>query len=55
MQVHDELVFDVDEERVDEVARLAAGSMVSAYELDPPLEVEVKIGDRWGAVEPYGG
>ena len=54
MQVHDELVFDVDEERVDEVARLAAGSMVSAYELDPPLEVEVKIGDRWGAVEPYG-
>ncbi|MDP9457730.1 MAG: DNA polymerase I [Actinomycetota bacterium] len=53
MQVHDELVFDVDEDRVDEVARLAAESMVAAYDLHPPLEVEVKVGDRWGRVEPW--
>jgi DNA polymerase-1 len=52
MQVHDELVFDVDEERVDEVAALAAGRMVAAYDLDPPLEVEVKAGERWGRVAP---
>ena len=52
MQVHDELVFDVDEERVDEVAVLAAERMVAAYDLDPPLEVEVKAGDRWGRVRP---
>ena len=49
MQVHDELVFDVDEERVDEVAGLAAERMVAAYDLHPPLEVEVKVGERWGA------
>src|ERR687894_429995 len=50
MQVHDELVFDVDEERVEEVAALAAERMVAAYDLDPPLEVEVKVGERWGRV-----
>ena len=53
MQVHDELVFDVDEARVDEVASLAAERMVAAYDLDPPLEVEVKAGERWGRVDPW--
>ena len=53
MQVHDELVFDVDEERVDEVAALVAESMVAAYALYPPLEVEVKVGERWGRVRPW--
>ncbi|HEU4848188.1 MAG TPA: DNA polymerase I [Rubrobacteraceae bacterium] len=52
MQVHDELVFDVDEDRVDVVAGLAADRMVAAYDLEPPLEVEVKTGERWGRVEP---
>jgi DNA polymerase-1 len=51
MQVHDELVFDVDAERVEEVARLAVERMVAAYELYPPLEVEAKVGERWGQVE----
>jgi DNA polymerase-1 len=52
MQVHDELVFDVDEDRVDVVAALAADRMVAAYDLEPPLEVEVKAGERWGQVRP---
>lgn len=48
MQVHDELVFDVDEDSVDEVAKLARERMVAAYDLDPPLEVEIEVGERWG-------
>lgn len=52
MQVHDELVFDVDEDRVDEVANLAVDRMVAAYDLRPPLEVEAKSGVRWGQVSP---
>ena len=52
MQVHDELVFDADESRIEEVAALAAERMVAAYELYPPLEVEVKAGERWGRVRP---
>ena len=53
MQVHDELVFDADEERVEEVAALAAERMVAACDLHPPLEVEVKVGERWGRVRPW--
>jgi DNA polymerase-1 len=52
MQVHDELVFDVDEDSVEEVADLAVDRMVAAYDLRPPLEVEAKVGDRWGQVRP---
>src|ERR687898_433781 len=52
MQVHDELVFDVDEDRVKTVGALAADRMVAAYDLEPPLEVEVKSGERWGQVRP---
>src|SRR3712207_4570599 len=55
MQVHDELVFDVDEARVDEVAALAVERMIAGYALDPPLEVEVKVGERWGRVDPWTG
>jgi DNA polymerase-1 len=55
MQVHDELVFDVDEDRVDVVGALAADRMVAAYDLEPPLEVEIKAGKRWGQVKPIGG
>src|ERR671912_59521 len=52
MQVHDELVFDVDEDRVEEVAGLAVDRMVTAYDLRPPLEVEAKVGELWGRVSP---
>jgi DNA polymerase-1 len=52
MQVHDELVFDVDEDRVEEVADLAVERMIAAYDLRPPLEVEAKVGERWGRVRP---
>ncbi|MGB3683719.1 MAG: DNA polymerase I [Rubrobacteraceae bacterium] len=51
MQVHDELVFDVEADRVEEVARLAVERMIAAYDLYPPLEVEAKTGDRWGRVK----
>jgi DNA polymerase-1 len=52
MQVHDELVFDVDEDRVRTVAALATDRMIAAYDLEPPLEVEIKVGERWGRVGP---
>ena len=52
MQVHDELVFDADVDAVAGVAALAEEEMVAAYDLRPPLEVEVKVGERWGQVRP---
>jgi DNA polymerase-1 len=51
MQVHDELVFDADADRVEVVGALAVDRMVAAYDLNPPLEVEVKAGERWGQVQ----
>jgi DNA polymerase-1 len=53
MQVHDELVFDAD--RVEVVGALAADRMVAAYDLNPPLEVEVRAGERWGQVRSILG
>jgi DNA polymerase-1 len=52
MQVHDELVFDVDRGQEEMVAALAIDRMVAAYDLHPPLEVEAKVGERWGRVRP---
>ena len=52
MQVHDELVFDVDKGWEEQIADLAVERMVAAYALHPPLEVEAKAGERWGRVKP---
>ncbi len=47
LQVHDELVFEVPESEVSEVAALAAECMSTAYQLRVPLKVDVKVGSNW--------
>ncbi len=47
MQVHDELVFEVKEDMVDELIPQICQQMESAAELDVPLIVEAGIGDNW--------
>ena len=47
MQVHDELVFEVAEDAVDEVAPIIAERMSGAAELAVPLVVDVGVGDNW--------
>ena len=47
LQVHDELVFEVAEARVKEVAGTVAGLMESAMELSVPLRVDVGTGRTW--------
>ena len=47
MQVHDELVLEVPEAEVDEVAATLATLMSSAAELVVPLLVDVGVGDNW--------
>ncbi|MEJ2450021.1 MAG: DNA polymerase I [Gammaproteobacteria bacterium] len=48
MQVHDELVFEVRTERVDDVIAIIREHMVRAAELTIPLTVDVGVGDNWG-------
>jgi DNA polymerase-1 len=47
LQVHDELLLEVPETEVSAVRELVRAEMVAAYPLDPPLAVEVGVGDDW--------
>jgi DNA polymerase-1 len=51
LQVHDELVFEVPKEELDEMQRLVPDIMSSAVKLVVPLKVDVKIGEKWGQLE----
>jgi DNA polymerase-1 len=52
LQVHDELVLEVDEARLIEIASLVRDIMEHAYELVVPLVVEVKAGKNWDEMTP---
>ncbi len=47
MQVHDELVFEVDEDAVDEVGRTVRDLMAQVADLSVPIEVDVGVGTSW--------
>ncbi|WP_287409110.1 DNA polymerase I [Oceanithermus sp.] len=47
LQVHDELVVEAPEERVEETARTVKATMEEAWKLDVPLAVEVGVGRDW--------
>jgi len=47
MQVHDELVFEIKEEKVDEYVKIINLLMESCVSLDVPLVVEAGVGDNW--------
>jgi DNA polymerase-1 len=47
LQVHDELVFEVPENEIPEVAALARDAMSRALELSVPLQVDVSVGTNW--------
>ena len=47
LQVHDELLVEAPEREVSAVKDLLRAEMVGAFELDPPLAVEVGAGDDW--------
>ncbi len=47
MQVHDELVFEVAEEMIEQASDIITNSMVGAAELAVPLIVDVGVGNNW--------
>ena len=47
LQVHDELLLEVPEVELSAVKALVREEMVGAYPLDPPLAVDVGVGDNW--------
>ena len=47
MQVHDELVFEINEKDLDAASKLINDAMVNAISLSVPLIVDVGIGNNW--------
>ncbi len=50
LQIHDELIAEVDEERAEEFARDLKTAMEGVYRLSVPLAVSVEIGNNWGEI-----
>jgi DNA polymerase-1 len=47
LQVHDELLLEVPEAELSGVRELVRAEMCGAYDLDPPLGVDIGVGDDW--------
>jgi DNA polymerase I len=54
LTVHDELVFEVAKEHLDEAAELVRSRMESAVELDVPLRADLGWGANWSDAAPEG-
>jgi DNA polymerase-1 len=55
LQVHDELILDVPQERVAEVGILVKEIMSNAYPLVVPLKVDLQVGPNWYDLKKLGG
>ncbi len=51
LQVHDELIFEVPEEELDEMSKLVPRIMSTSLKLSVPLKVDIKVGKNWGQME----
>lgn len=47
LQVHDELILNVEEDEFDIVEKLVKEEMENVYKLSVPLDVDVNLGDTW--------
>jgi DNA polymerase I len=47
LQVHDELLLEVPDVELSAIKQLVRAEMCNAYPLDPPLSVDVGVGDDW--------
>jgi DNA polymerase-1 len=54
LQVHDELLLEVRESAVPEVAATVCDAMAADIGLEVPLVVEAKSGANWGETAPVG-
>ena len=47
IQVHDELVFNVLNNELDEVSKIVKDIMENTFKIDVPLKVDIEFGDNW--------
>jgi len=53
LSIHDELLFEVRNDILKEIAAPLENIMESVYKIAVPLKVEIKNGENWGAMKPY--
>jgi DNA polymerase-1 len=53
LQVHDELVFEVPDDKVNKAAQEIKKIMENIYQLEVPVMVDFKVGDNWGEMEKF--
>jgi DNA polymerase-1 len=47
LQIHDELLFEGPEEELAAASDIIRREMAAAFDMDPPLEVDVGAGENW--------
>jgi len=47
LQIHDELLLEAPENEVSAAKELVHDEMIAAYDLEPPLAVDVGAGEDW--------
>jgi DNA polymerase-1 len=47
LQIHDELLFEAPGDEAADVAEVVEREMAAAFDLDPPLAVDVGVGSNW--------
>jgi len=51
LQIHDELIFEVDEDKCDEISKDLQKIMENIYKLIVPLKVSISIGNSWSELK----
>ena len=51
IQVHDELIFELPKNEIDQLHEMVIEIMPFVMELDIPLDIEMKFGSNWGEME----
>ena len=51
LQLHDELIYEVNEQDIQQVAQIVKDNMESAMMLSVRLPVKVKVGPTWGSMQ----
>ncbi|MCK5110173.1 MAG: DNA polymerase I [Arcobacteraceae bacterium] len=51
LQIHDELIFEIKNEKVDEITNKLKEIMENIYTLKVPLKVSIAVGNNWGELK----
>ncbi len=51
LQIHDELLFEGPGDEVERASEIVRKEMAEAFKMDPPLEVDVGVGENWLAAK----